>query len=219
LDYAYNNNYQLRYLTQSGSGWASQGIEFSYDRLSQLTEIDRSTGNSGNLITDYGYDNVGRLTSIDNKFNSTVISSYNYGYDDGNRLSSQGGTDGVSTVGYGKDNQISSVDNATRPDESYNFNALGIRSGWSVDALDKRRVLSDGVYLYEYDDEGNLTRKEEIAGGKVTAYQWDYRNRLSRVNLSDGSVVEYGYDASDRRVSKKVRDLRENKVPIKQEQW
>jgi RHS repeat-associated protein len=68
-------------------------------------------------------------------------------------------------------------------------------------------VLSDGVYLYEYDDEGNLTRKEEIAGGKVISYQWDDRNRLSRVNLSDGSVVEYGYDASDRRVSKKVNGV------------
>jgi YD repeat-containing protein len=58
LDYAYNNNYQLRYLTQSGSGLATQGIEFSYDRLSQLTKVDR---NAGNLITDYGYDDEGNL--------------------------------------------------------------------------------------------------------------------------------------------------------------
>ena len=112
------------------------------------------------MITDYGYDGAGRLVDITNKFNITPISNYHYDYDDGNRLNGKNGTDGSSTVGYGNDNQLSSVDNATRPDESYSFNALGIRTGWVRQILlDKRRVLSDGVYQYQYDDEGNLTRE------------------------------------------------------------
>ena len=212
LDYLYNNNHQLTRLTQSGVGLNTQTIEMSYDRLSQLKQVKRAVAsNPGLLITDYGYDGAGRLLDITNKFNSTVISNYNYGYDDGNRLSGKDGTDGTSSIDYGRDNQISAVDNATRPDEAYSFDALGIRTGWTTDAVDKRRVLSDGIYLYQYDDEGNLTRKEEISTGKVTAYVWDYRNRLTRVNLSDGSTVEYGYDAEDRRVSKKLNGVTKEK--------
>jgi RHS repeat-associated protein len=121
-------------------------------------------------------------------------------------LSGKGGTDGISSIDYGNDNQISAVDNATRPDESYSFNALGIRAGWVTDAADKRRVLNDGIYQYQYDDEGNLTQKKEIASGKVTSYVWDYRNRLTRVT-SGSQVVEYGYDAEDRRVSKTINGV------------
>jgi RHS repeat-associated protein len=190
---------------------ATQNIEFTYDKLSQLRKIDRAVAsNLGHLVTDYSYDGAGRLATIANKFNSAVISNYNYGYDAGDRLSSKNGSDGNSTIDYGNDNQISGVDHATRPDESYSFNALGIRTGWTTDPLDTRRVLRDGVYEYQYDDEGNLTRKEEISGGKVTTYEWNYRNRLTKVT-SGSQVVEYGYDAEDRRVSKKVNGVTQEK--------
>jgi RHS repeat-associated protein len=208
LDYTYNNNHQLTNLIQSGVGLATQTIEMSYDKLSQLRKIDRVVAsNPGHLVTDYDYDGAGRLFDIKNKFNTNVISNYNYGYDNGNRLNGKSGTDGISTVAYGNDNQISSVTSISLPNESYSFNALGIRSGWVTDTVDKRRVLSDGTYQYQYDDEGNLTQKKEISTGKVTTYVWDYRNRLSRVNLSDGSIVEYGYDAEDRRVGKKINGV------------
>jgi RHS repeat-associated protein len=74
-----------------------------------------------------------------------------------------------------------------------------------TDTLDSRRVLSDG-YQYQYDDEGNLTRKTEIATGSITNYEWDYRNRLTRV-VSGGQIIEYLYDAEDRRVGKKINGV------------
>jgi RHS repeat-associated protein len=175
--------------------------------LSQLTQVDRKAAtNPGHLITDYQYDAVGRLIDINNHFNTTNISHETYSYDDGNRLTTKSGTDGNSTVGYGKDNQISTVDNATRPDEAYSFNALGIRAGWVTDPLDKRRVLNDGKYQYQYDDEGNLTQKQELVTGKLTNYSWDYRNRLVKV-ASGTQTVEYLYDAEDKRVGKKVNGV------------
>jgi RHS repeat-associated protein len=175
--------------------------------LSQLSKLDRvSSTNPGHLITDRAYDSVGRLVEIDNRFNTTNISHYGYSYDDGNRLTTKGGTDGSSTVDYGKDNQISAVDNATRPDEAYNFNALGIRAGWVTDALDSRRVLNDGKYQYQYDDQGNLTQKQELVTGKLTNYTWDYRDRLTKVT-SGSQVVEYLYDAEDKRVGKKINGV------------
>lgn len=205
LNHTYNNNHQQTGLTQSGAGIATQNIRHSYDRLSQLTQVDRqSSGNSGHLITDYQYDPVGRIVDINNRFNTTVISHDAYSYDSGSRLTGKTGNDGNSTVGYGKDNQISTVAHSNQTDEAYNFNALGIRAGWVTDPQDSRRVLSDGKYQYQYDDEGNLTQKREVSTGKMTNYEWDYRNRLVKVSLSDGSRVDYGYDAEDRRTSKKV---------------
>ena len=207
LDYIYNNNHQLTRLTQSEFGLATQTIDFTYDKLSQLKKIDRAVAtNPGHLITDYGYDGAGRLVDVVNKFNITVISNYHYGYDNGNRLTAKSGTDGNSTVDYGNDNQISAVDNATRPDEAYSFNALGIQAGWLTDPLDSRRVLNDGLYQYQYDNEGNLTQKQELVTGQLTNYTWDYRNRLTTVT-SGTQTVEYLYDAEDKRVGKKINGV------------
>jgi YD repeat-containing protein len=101
-------------------------------------------------------------------FNTTNISHDIYNYEDGNRLTTKSGADGNSTVGYGKDNQISTVTNSSQPNESYSFNALGIQTNWITDPLDKRQVLNDGKYQYQYDDEGNLTQKQELVTGKLT---------------------------------------------------
>ena len=66
--------------------------------------------------------------------------------------------------------------------------------------------MNDGKYQYVYDDEGNLTQKTEMATSKVTTYEWDYRNRLTKVT-SGAQTVEYGYDAEDRRVGKKINGV------------
>ncbi len=91
----------------------------------------------------------------------------------------------------------------TGSNEAYQFDTLGNRITWSTDPLDSRRLLNDGTYQYLYDDEGNLADKNEIATGKITTYQWDYRNRLVSVT-SDSHVIEYLYDAQDKRVGKKL---------------
>jgi len=71
------------------------------------------------------------------------------------------------------------------------------------------RLLSDGTYNYEYDDEGNLISQTEIATGAVREFEWDYRNRLVAVidknqANSETQRVEYTYDAFNRRITKAV---------------
>jgi RHS repeat-associated protein len=70
-------------------------------------------------------------------------------------------------------------------------------------------LLTDGVYNYSYDDEGNRTKRTEIATGKVTEYVWDYRNRLASVLFKDagGTVtktIQYLYDVNNQRIGKKI---------------
>jgi YD repeat-containing protein len=214
VEYQYDKNHQLKKLSQSGLGVTAQVMEFGYDRLNQLTNISRTTANAtGALVTDYQYNQVGLLKDINNYFvkptvfnPTTTISNYHYDYDAGNRLTLKSGTDGNSVIDYGKDNQLKSVDNSSRADEAYNFNALGIRNNWSTVTGDSRQVRNDGKFEYKYDDEGNLTRKTELASGNITNYEWDYRNRLTKVS-SAGQIVEYQYDAEDRRVGKVINGV------------
>ncbi|MGQ9574249.1 MAG: hypothetical protein ACUVUC_02940 [Thermoguttaceae bacterium] len=37
------------------------------------------------------------------------------------------------------------------------------------------RLLSDGTFHYQYDNEGNMLAKTEIATGTRTEYTWAYR--------------------------------------------
>jgi RHS repeat-associated protein len=56
----------------------------------------------------------------------------------------------------------------------------------------------------------SLTRKTELASGKITNYEWDYRNRLTKVS-SAGQIVEYQYDTEDRRVGKVINGVTKEK--------
>jgi RHS repeat-associated protein len=218
VEYQYDKNHQLKKLSQSGLGVTAQVMDLGYDRLNQLTNISRTTANAtGALVTDYQYNQVGLLKDINNYFVKptvfnpvTTISNYHYDYDAGNRLTLKSGTDGNSVIDYGKDNQLKLVDNSSRADEAYNFNALGIRNNWSTVTGDSRQVQNDGKFEYRYDDEGNLTRKTELASGNITNYEWDYRNRLSKVS-SAGQIVDYQYDAEDRRVGKAIDGVTKEK--------
>jgi RHS repeat-associated protein len=68
---------------------------------------------------------------------------------------------------------------------------------------------SDGVFDYEYDDEGNRTKRAHIASGDYVEYEWDYRNRLTGVRFKTAAhaltkQVEYEFDVQDRRTVKRV---------------
>ncbi len=80
-------------------------------------------------------------------------------------------------------------------------------TGWQTGT--DNRLVNDGTYSYEYDKEGNRTKRTKTATGKATEYAWDYRNRLVRVTEKDvmgttTKVVEYTYDVFNRRIGKAV---------------
>ncbi|MCY7338150.1 MAG: RHS repeat-associated core domain-containing protein, partial [Chamaesiphon sp.] len=70
------------------------------------------------------------------------------------------------------------------------------------------------------DKEGNRTKRTKIVGGVVDEYEWDYRNRLTKVTTKDGSgagavvtqIVGYEYDVDDQRVSKTVNGVVEKYI-------
>src|SRR5579875_3028511 len=67
-------------------------------------------------------------------------------------------------------------------------------------------LLSDGIYNYTYDADGNMTSQTNIATGSVTYYTWDYRNRLIEVKQesSNGTVLndeKFTYDVNNNRIA------------------
>ena len=94
------------------------------------------------------------------------------------------------------------------------YDANGNRTEGAYSTGTANQLLSDGVYTYTYDNEGNRLTQTTIVGGSVTAYTWDNRNRLTEVDhyassaayaakTSDWSV-QYTYDYLDRQIQRKV---------------
>jgi hypothetical protein len=99
--------------------------------------------------------------------------------------------------------------------EAYSYDANGNRtSGGNVPGVNNQ-LLTDGVYDYQYDGEGNRIKRTNIVTHAVDLYTWDYRNRLTKVVSKDAAGVEtqiaaYEYDVDDQRVRKSVNGVVEN---------
>ncbi len=99
-------------------------------------------------------------------------------------------------------------------DEGYTYDENGNRISSSLHGSnyvtgDGNRLLSDGVYNYEYDNEGNLTKRIEVATGNYREMAYDFRNRLVMVTEKDATdtatmLTTYTYDCLDRRIAKQV---------------
>jgi RHS repeat-associated protein len=115
--------------------------------------------------------------------------------------------DGTSSYSYDQTSQLVAADYTDQADEMYRYDRNGNRTNAGYETGANNQLLSDGVYDYAYDKEGNLIRQTEIATGKVTQLSWDSRNRLITVIDQDASGtvtqrVEYRYDLYDRRIAK-----------------
>jgi len=62
----------------------------------------------------------------------------------------------------------------------------------------------DANFGYEYNFNGNLTRKTNKPNSAFTLYEYDAENKLIRVVREDGSIVNYKYDGLGRRIEKEV---------------
>ncbi len=71
------------------------------------------------------------------------------------------------------------------------------------------RLLSYGTETFTYTANGELATKTDTATGETTAYQYDVRGNLVRVDLPNGDVIEYLIDGQDRRVGKKKNGVLE----------
>jgi RHS repeat-associated protein len=211
-EYVYDGLNRMTQVIQQGQSGgnavAAKRVDLTYNAAGQFDVISRfqSTGTTAPVATShYGYDGMGRLTDFDHKTagGATTLASYDYTFDAASRITSVNSLiDGLSTYTYDVTNQLTSADHATQPDETYSFDLNGNRTMTGYSVGDNNRLLSDGTYNYTYDNEGNRVTRTKISTGEQTIYDWDHRNRLTKVTEknSGGTVLkttENTYDVFD----------------------
>jgi YD repeat-containing protein len=190
-------------------------VDFSYNAISQFTEIarfnDTDGGSSDEIATStFTYDTLGRLTKLDYENGGVdLFTPQEWSYDNIHRITQFISADGTTDYDYDKTSQLTAADHDYQADESYSYDANGNRTLTGYQTGDNNQLLNDGTHSYEYDDEGNRTSRTHDTTGEVTEYEWDHRNRLIQVTEKDEygattQVVEYTYDVFNRRIGKAV---------------
>ena len=125
-----------------------------------------------------------------------MVKAIDYSYDDRDQLTAANYADSI------------------RTDETFVFDSNGNRTqsnahGSAYRTGPANRLLTDGTFNYDYDKEGNLSKRTEIVTGNFREFRWDHRNRLVTVTDRNAAgvsqqVAKFTYDALDRRISKSV---------------
>ena len=218
LGFSINSTYDsLDRLTRrswSGAGTDEAFADFDYNERDGLELIERYEGNGSSSqlagSTLYEYDSRGRMLEI--KHRNAVggsIRNFEYSYDASNRLT-QSIEDGVTKdFTYDARGQLIQVQSAGSILEEYGFDESGNRNttGHNVDV--GNLVSSDPLFDYTYDAEGNLVEKVRRSDGQIFTYEYDFRNRLTRVVESTSGLVEvsttdFVYDIFDRKILRTV---------------
>jgi YD repeat-containing protein len=183
--------------------------------LGRLTGLAYTKGGT-NLFTAYGwsYDSLasagmsfgGGNGATDPRVAATAASAV---YSAPGRVTQMTSQDGTSTYSYDITSQLTAATHTFQTNESYSYDDNGNRDMTGYLTGDDNQMTNDGTFSYTYDEEGNRTQRTHSTTGDVTEYEWDYRNRLTKVTEKNSSgtttqVVEYIYDVFDRRIGKEV---------------
>ncbi|MBI1815179.1 MAG: RHS repeat-associated core domain-containing protein [Deltaproteobacteria bacterium] len=218
----------FRVATQSVNG--SNSVLFSYDNDDLLTNAGAMTfgrdatnglitgSTLGSVSDTLGYNTFGEATSYSATFISAPLYAVTYTRDDLGRIASKTETiDGVTTTfayGYDQAGRLTDVTTNATPTAHYDydgnsnriggFTSQGTITGAQYDNQDRLLAfnLGLGALSYSYSPNGELQSKTDTTG--TTTYQYDVLGNLKQVVPSDGRVIEYVIDGTNRRIGKKV---------------
>ncbi len=218
------------------SDQAGVTVSSVYDARNQLVSSRWSGGETDPIRAEYSWDaRGGRMLTrrFQNAGDATPISSTSWQYDSAGRLNSMQHWNAVdelfsdlniewnlageilsrtldgnqTSYAFDETGQLTFADHDQQVDEFFEYDAVGNRVNDERIIGTANQLLSDRLYAYRFDAEGNLIRRTEKATGIFTVYEYDYRNRLvSARTFSAGDVllvsVESVYDVFDRRISR-----------------
>jgi RHS repeat-associated protein len=160
----------------------------------------------------YNYDAIGNILGISNSATPDGdiggATSHTYSYDELNRLvQAQGSyTGSKSSSNYTLSMQYDIMGNIMRKTQNHVTDGTQ-QMGTSHDLVYKyegtkpNAASKIGECLYTYDENGNLTFREDTVTNNYRQLWWDEENRLMMLS-DDGYVNNYLYDASGERVVK-----------------
>jgi RHS repeat-associated protein len=204
--------------------WQDKSVVLEYQPDSSLQAVTRYAAASAlnpEVRTAYTQDGAGRLRSLTHvrpAAPSVPIARYDYQYfADGQLLREVSSVDASTTYDYDRVGQLTSSSRSQGPSESWVYDSAGNRILPATVVGKANRIESDGIYAYEHDDAGNLTRRTTLVEGEATGpfvlYSWDHRNQLIRVSFYNTAAagspsllrqIEFRYDENGHRISKRM---------------
>jgi len=198
--YQYRKNDQL-----SAIQFDSQTVSLTYDKT-RLQQLSYPSG----VVTNYGYNVAGWLETLQTSKDGTALLQRDYQFDHVGNIDQVTSLQGQTAYGYDDNYQLTSADfpaGSGLAAESYSYDQVGNRlttsssaTSWSYNQ--NNELLAAEAASYDYDANGNTVRK--TVGAQITRYEYNSRNRLSRIYLPDGRVADYTYDPFGRRIKKQV---------------
>ena len=180
---------------------------FGYDALSRRTSLTLPNGTQ----TSYNYDTASQITNILHKITATntSINNADYLYNQvGNRVQL---TDRRGTQTFGYDN-LDRLISATHPlpptSQTFAYDPVGNRTSNGSLANAGNQLTENAQFIFEYDANGNQTKKTSKATNNFTVYTYDAENRLIQVqdfvagNPTAIATSTYRYDGLGRRIEK-----------------
>jgi RHS repeat-associated protein len=214
ISYSYDNDQRMTALnldtTSNHTLVLDAQISFSYNGGSLLTGLSMWTPSGTTITSSLSYDKDNELTNITDRVGSTTLANYTYGYNAGRQLTSyQDNNSSSLTYGYDANGELTSASgtlNGSNYAVTYSYDANGNRNMTGYTTTKGNELSSDGTYNYTYDNNGNTLTQTQISTGTVTNYTWDYRNRLTEVQVksSGGTVLndeKFTYDVYNNRIA------------------
>ena len=207
--------------TWNGGGDGVRLYRYPDGALERIERTRQFGGDSLHSQSFFTYGATGLMTSVrheDREGNLVHPSAeISYTHDAGNR---------VSTITQPNDSVVVTHDAAGRlagathssadyEDESYAYDVMGNRlgshllSGTSTVSTGNR-LTAAGVFTFEYDASGNMTKRTDTVSGQVTNFAYDHRDLLSGaiVHPSEGAeattTIALTYDYLDRLASREI---------------
>ncbi len=160
---------------------------------------------------DYPYDTPSQVPSILHQLTATSsqINKADYVYNPVGKRTSL--TDRRGAQGFGYD-QLDRLTSASHPllgePQSFAYDPVGNRTTGGTVVNAGNQLTADANFTYQYDDNGNVTKKTLLATGSFTQYTYDAENRLTQVeefaagNPTPAFTSTYRYDGLGRRIEK-----------------
>jgi RHS repeat-associated protein len=175
---------------------SAETTNFTYDADYSLTQITSFDGSA----TNYSYDAVGNITNQTTTVKNNPF-SVSYGYDGLYQLiRANFGEEGEGArFAYDENGNIASIRANNETFTNYSYNNALLLTRMQTFAPDGGTI---GDFSYTYDANGNWTQIQTPSA--TINYTYDNVNRLTSETLPDGTLIEYAYDATGNRLTKKV---------------
>jgi RHS repeat-associated protein len=219
--YAYYENGQKKSYTSPGG----VTYEYLYDAANRVTSVN-IPGQGAVSVNEYTWSEPSLTTlpgGVRNEVSYTgflepmskrlvgadgsLISALEYDYDLNRSIKEIHKDIEVKAYDYDASDRLLSAITTTQAEEQYSYDPVGNRTlssnneEWVYN--NNNELVSRGKIDYEYDDNGNQTRRSK--NGIISNYEYDVRNRLISVRDQAGNAVaKYEYDPFGRRMLKEV---------------